>query len=247
MSAIGHYLEAAGLPTVSISLIRLHTEKMRPPRALWVPFELGRPLGVPNDAAFQTKVLRAALNLLDRNDGPIIEDFTEEAPSSASSASDEGWTCPVSFPAPVGEETAAAALKREVASLKPWQALAEERRGRTTYGQSGLAIDAVADYVAEFASGERSGDPSPLEGVTPAEAFKRLTDDLQAFYQEAATAQPGHGGSHADVLDWFWGQTKAGKLLLECRDRASAGDDKRLKFIAERLLVPHLARARLNL
>jgi len=74
VSAIGHYLEAAGIPTVSISLIRLHSEKMRPPRALWVPYELGRPMGVPNDAAFQTRVLRAALSLLARTDGPLIVD-----------------------------------------------------------------------------------------------------------------------------------------------------------------------------
>ena len=61
MSALGHYLESEGLATASISLIRLHTEKIRPPRALWVPFELGRPLGVPDDPAFQTRVLRALL------------------------------------------------------------------------------------------------------------------------------------------------------------------------------------------
>ncbi|MCA8929050.1 MAG: hypothetical protein KDC18_13355 [Alphaproteobacteria bacterium] len=245
MSAIGHYLERAGLPTVSISLVRLHTEKMRPPRALWVPYELGRPLGVPNDAAFQTRVLRAALALLERTDGPVLADHAEDAPTRAADDEGDAWVCPVSFPAPAGEETPAAALKREIASLKPWQALAEERRGRTTYGQSGLSIDAAADYVAGFAAG--GATDSPLEGVAAAEAFKRITHDLQAFYQEAATAQPGHGGSHVDVLDWFWGQTRAGKLLLACRDRASAGEDKSLKFIADRLLVPQLARARLNL
>ena len=72
MSAIGHYLEAAGLPTVQVSLIREHTASMKSPRALWVPYELGRPLGVPGDAAFQKRVLRAALSLLDRTDGPLI-------------------------------------------------------------------------------------------------------------------------------------------------------------------------------
>lgn len=245
MSAIGHYLEAAGLPTVSISLIRLHTEKMRPPRALWVPYELGRPLGVPNDPTFQVRVLKAALALLEHTDGPILLDHAEDAPARAAGDAGDGWVCPVSFPAPAGAETPAAALKREIASLKPWQALAEERRGRTTVGQSGLSIDAVADYVAAFAADEATRPP--LEGVTEAEAFKRLTDDLQAFYQEAATAQPGHGGRHVDVLDWFWGQTQAGQLLLACRERARDSGDTRLKFIAERLLVPQLARARLDL
>ena len=51
VGALGHYLERGGVPTTQISLIREHTERIRPPRALWVPFELGRPFGVPHDAA----------------------------------------------------------------------------------------------------------------------------------------------------------------------------------------------------
>jgi len=35
-----------------VSLIREQTAAIRPPRALWVPFMLGRPFGVPNDPAF---------------------------------------------------------------------------------------------------------------------------------------------------------------------------------------------------
>ena len=76
MSALGHYLEEEGLATVAISLIRPQTEKTKPPRALWVPFELGRPFGPPSDADFQQRVILAALGLLERTDGPVlIEDF----------------------------------------------------------------------------------------------------------------------------------------------------------------------------
>ena len=67
MSGLGHILENAGLSTVSISLVREHTERIVPPRALWVPFEFGRPLGVPGDADFQRRVLVAALKLLETN------------------------------------------------------------------------------------------------------------------------------------------------------------------------------------
>jgi hypothetical protein len=246
VSALGHYLEAAGIPTVSISLIREHTSKIRPPRALWVPFELGRPLGVPGDAAFQMRVLRAALALLDHVDGPMIADYGEDVPAGTASADGEGWVCPVSFPAPPGEETALAALKREIAGLKPWYDLGLERRGRTTFGLSGLGIDQIADYLAGFA--ERGGDQaSPLPDIAPAEAFKHCADDLQAFYQEAATAQPGHGGGHADILDWFWGQTQAGKVLLACREAAREGGDERLRLIVNRLMVPRLAASRLGI
>ncbi|PPR23423.1 MAG: hypothetical protein CFH39_00667 [Alphaproteobacteria bacterium MarineAlpha10_Bin2] len=64
MGGLAHYLEEEGLATTQISLIRLHSEKTRPPRALWVPFELGRPFGPPNDVPFQRRVLMATLELL---------------------------------------------------------------------------------------------------------------------------------------------------------------------------------------
>ncbi|MCH7711818.1 MAG: hypothetical protein IH903_09315, partial [Proteobacteria bacterium] len=53
------------MPTTQISLIREHTEKIVPPRALWVPFELGRPFGAPDDSGFQKRVLLGALELLE--------------------------------------------------------------------------------------------------------------------------------------------------------------------------------------
>ena len=83
MSALGYFLEQEGIATVSISLIREHTAAMNPPRALWVPFMLGRPLGVPNDAAFQRKVALSALQLLERDSGPVLEDFPDDAPYTA--------------------------------------------------------------------------------------------------------------------------------------------------------------------
>ena len=75
MGGLAHYLEEEGIATTQISLIREHTERVRPPRALWVPFELGRPLGLPDDSELQTRVLMAALRLLEAGDGPVLEDF----------------------------------------------------------------------------------------------------------------------------------------------------------------------------
>jgi hypothetical protein len=90
------YLEEEGLATTGISLIRLHTEKTNPPRALWVPFELGRPFGVPNDPAFQRRVVLAALALLDARSGPLIVDYPEEVPPEAISEDDiTGLSCPI--------------------------------------------------------------------------------------------------------------------------------------------------------
>ena len=52
------------MATASISLIREQSEAVKPPRALWVPFALGRPLGAADDAEFQKRVMRAALGML---------------------------------------------------------------------------------------------------------------------------------------------------------------------------------------
>jgi len=82
---LAYYLEDEGLATTTIALVREHALKAEPPRALWVPFELGRPLGPPNDAAFQRRVLLATLALLARRGGPVVlEDFPDQASFSAS-------------------------------------------------------------------------------------------------------------------------------------------------------------------
>ena len=64
MGALGRWLEEEGIATTQISLVREHTAAISPPRALWVSFIMGRPLGVPGDPAFQRCVLLAALRLI---------------------------------------------------------------------------------------------------------------------------------------------------------------------------------------
>jgi hypothetical protein len=68
-------IESAGITTVSISLLREITEKIRPPRALFVPFPLGYPLGEPNNPDLQGRIMRAAFSLLSRSDIPVLEDL----------------------------------------------------------------------------------------------------------------------------------------------------------------------------
>ena len=80
MSGLAHFLEDEGLSTVVVALIREHVVKMSPPRALWVPFEMGRPFATPNDVELQQRVLKAALALLDEpTSEPLLQDFAEES------------------------------------------------------------------------------------------------------------------------------------------------------------------------
>jgi D-proline reductase (dithiol) PrdB len=69
-------IEKAGIPTVSITLLREITKRVAPPRALFVDFPFGYPLGAPNDAALQTRIILSALALLTETVPPvIIRDF----------------------------------------------------------------------------------------------------------------------------------------------------------------------------
>lgn len=70
-------IEREGITTVSISLLREVAAVVKPPRALFVPFPMGYPLGAPNDGELQHRVIAAALALLERNDVPILADFQD--------------------------------------------------------------------------------------------------------------------------------------------------------------------------
>jgi hypothetical protein len=133
---------------VALALVRAQAEKTRPPRALWTAAPLGRPVGEPSDPAFQLRVLRAALALLERTDGPVIlEDFPEDPPGLVDTAD---WIMPevtqaASFVAATEWE---AAFTAELTKMRPlWQA-AQARFGRTSVGLSAQAPEAWPAFAS---------------------------------------------------------------------------------------------------
>lgn len=241
MGALGHYLEREGIPTAQVSLIREQTAAIKPPRALWVPFMLGRPFGVPNDAAFQHRVLAALLALFERPSGPVLEDFPEDAP--ADPGDEAAYACPVSFARPeTAREGLAAALDREIAQLAPWYDLARQRRGRTTVGIAGMPVPQAASLVAAWAEGQPTPNPQP--DVPLGTVLKRACDDLKAYYFEALSAQPGNVSARA-VDRWFWRETVAAKAFVALKEVCVKHDDKSVRIFAERSLVPRAVQAEL--
>lgn len=245
MGGLAHFLEDEGLATTQISLIRPQTENTKPPRALWVPFELGRPMGAPNDAAFQLRVLRAALALLERTDGPVVlEDFPDDAPAdTAAQENDEGWFCPISLP-PLAMDLAAGggfktAMAAEIAGLSTWYDIALRERGRTTVGLSGLAVDEIVDFVCAFLDGRVPENPNGE--LSLGQNLKFAVEDLKAYYREAAGAQPGHN-TGKQMNNWFYGQTAAGTALYAlwpiAAELARQRDDGFMKTFANLLLIP---------
>lgn len=73
MGLVQAAIENVGIPTVSISMLPEVTERVRPPRTLVVPYPLGYPLGTPGDKDVQTRIILAALGLLERQDLPVLE------------------------------------------------------------------------------------------------------------------------------------------------------------------------------
>ena len=80
MSLVAAELERQGISTVAIQLLRRVAEKVRPPRALAVPFRHGYPLGAPDDAEQQQAVILAAFQMLEDPNlqPPAILDYEPE-------------------------------------------------------------------------------------------------------------------------------------------------------------------------
>ena len=234
MCGLAHYFEDEGIATTAIALIREHAETMRAPRVLWVPFELGRPFGSPGESAFQRRVVSDALALLNSKKGPVVlADFPDDAPGPKTD-DQTGWVCPVSFPAPLkGDAKPVVQLLQEIDALAPWYQLSKVRRGRTLVGVSGKSVPDAVCFVASF------HDEIPLDnsGRAMSQAFKDAFTDIMAYYSEAGTAQPGQHSS-GDTQRWFWHETAAGKLFLDLREKLMKCDDKRLQFIATRVMLP---------
>ena len=238
VGGLAHYVEEEGVATTQISLIRLHTEVIKPPRALWVTFDLGRPLGVPNDAGFQKQVLLSALKLFEESTGPVLRDFPGEAP--ANRAADVVWACPVNLARKKIDLSDAdalrAAFKRESVELRSWYDLALKKNQRTTVGVSGLEFNQIVEFIGAFIDGVPA---NPRDDISLAFLLNFAVDDLKAYYYEAATAQPGNVSPTAEELDgWFWGETFAAKVLLAVKDRCSQKDDKMMQMLGKILLVP---------
>ena len=64
MGLIARALEGQGIATVCVVMNRDITENVKPPRALFVRFPYGAPLGPAGDAVTQMAVIRAALDVL---------------------------------------------------------------------------------------------------------------------------------------------------------------------------------------
>jgi hypothetical protein len=219
-------------------LIRPHTEKIKPPRALWVPFQLGHPLGAPDNPQFQRKVLDAVFDLFKAKAGPLLKDFAEDEPENNEVTV---LACPVRYNQGPNENVSGdpqqQAFRREVTAMRPWYDMAVNKRQRTTVGVSKIKLEEIPDFIYTFAKGEIPDNPR--KEFTPAYMLKLAVEDLKSYYIEAVTAQPGQANVSAQLLqDWFWDETEAGKVLLSVKKACETSQDRMMNMIAAHFIVP---------
>ena len=79
MGLIARAIEEQGIPTVCVVMNRDITDNVKTPRALFVRFPYGAPLGPAGNSAVQEAVVRAALELLVNaaQPGAIVESGIE--------------------------------------------------------------------------------------------------------------------------------------------------------------------------
>jgi hypothetical protein len=231
-------IEARGIATTTIGLVRPHLERTRPPRGLWVPFPLGRPLGEPEDNAFQHSVLKAALSLLERTSGPVIlEDYPSDAPSMTDSA---GWQPELSLETmnshalKTGSDWATAFEAEMHIVMQAWE-VAKNQSGRTMVGNARLSPTDWVPYAMQFIDGNIP--ESPVAGISSAVLLRYIADDIKAMYYEAAQA-PTPRPSVKQIEFWFWNNTLAADFLRTLRRAALESSHKGFNVACSRFVVP---------
>jgi hypothetical protein len=212
VGTLAHIFEEAGLSTVALSLVRSHAERLHPPRVLHCEFPLGRPIGRPNDAAFQRRVLDAAFALLSRAEGPVLEDFPEEIADEAHQ--------PLSCPMPPRYDPAVPPAVDEARGLRPaWERARALARGT----QVGRVVDAdgVPDAVAGFAR-IAAGTPWPDAGLPGDPAAVAM--DIRVYYEEAAQALAGHVPAARAAESWLFQATETGAILKAAMTAMAAAE-----------------------
>jgi hypothetical protein len=212
VGTLAHVIEAAGLATVALSLVRPQIERSQPPRAMHCEFPLGRPLGRPGDAEFQRRVLSAAFALLERPAGPVLEDFPE-------TISDEADT-PLACPLPPRYDPSLPAAVDEARALRPAWDRAREASGGTQVGRV-VDADGIPDAVGAFARVAEGvpwreaglpGDPAPV------------AMDIRSYYEEAALALADHVPAARAAESWLYRTTEAGTVLKAAMSRMAQDD-----------------------
>ena len=164
------------MTTTGIVLIEEHAERVKPPRMLAVPFNFGKALGKSGDREFQQTVLNATFDLLNRDQGPVLEQFeTDTGPDKPIT---QGTQVTNSIKLTKG------LVKEEVASIKnDYLEWLKENDGRTAFGLSGIEwgnIDKILELLEGYIEGHASDVSYKPSETSLANYIRYCVDDIKA-------------------------------------------------------------------
>lgn len=194
---------------------------MQPPRALYCEFPLGRPLGKPGDGPFQRRVLEAAFALLERSEGPVLEDFPERIEDKAAA--------PLACALPPRYNPALPAAIDEAHGLRAAYERQRARSGRTNVGHA-VTADRIPDAIAAIL---RLADGTPLADADLPGSPRLLGLDLRAYYEEAALSLSDYVPGARQAESWFYRETETGRALLQAQAalREAGEPDEAWRFL----------------
>jgi hypothetical protein len=183
--------------------------------------------------------LLAALDLLEAPGGPLLEDFPEDAPESPNE--NKMPVPPVAFSRNFISSIEALqmpeALRSEIAAMRPRYDAAVAQRKRTTVGVSGIAPNALADFIYSFIKAEQP--ENPRKDLPIIYSLKFAIEDLKAYYLEGITSRPGQEELSSKALqNWFWDETIAGKVILDLKKILQTDSDKLTSMFGRYFIVP---------
>jgi hypothetical protein len=216
------------LVTVALSLVREHTEKVKPPRAVFVPFPLGLPVGHPGDSAEQQRVLDLAFSTLGASNGPVLVDYHDEA------AAQEAGSPLQASEVEVGVAARTVDFATEVTLMRRYWEQRVAETGRSGVGLSGIPpqrFRGIVRFLETYLS-DPSEDMPERAAETPIPLFIRnCVEDLRVMYAEARM-QTHPLESSIDRQRWILSETAFGRLVRDLRDAMEASDDPKVKAAA---------------
>lgn len=179
---------------------------MRPPRALYCEFPLGRPLGKPQDAEFQHDVLQHAFATLEFAAGPVLRDHPVVI--ELDDATPLACAVPPRFDA-----TLAPAVDELIALRAAFDRTRNARGGVTSVGRA-VAVD---DLAAEMQKLVAIVDGAPWNEVGLRDNPVGIAHDLRTYYEEAALALNDDPPAPGAAESWYYEITEGGRAVLAAR------------------------------
>jgi hypothetical protein len=104
-------------------------------------------------------------------------------------------------------------------------------------GVIGLTPEEMGTFIGAFLDGHTP--PNPRSDIPIAALFRFAVEDLNAYYGEAITAQPGQKAVDSQTLaDWFWRETMAGRVLFAVQEVCQHSEVPGMPVVAASFLIP---------